>query len=184
MKNLAMHILDIAHNSIRAGATLIEIYFVQNVQKNELELVIKDNGDGMDKATLENVTDPYTTTRNTRKVGLGIPLLKQNAERCEGQFAISSAEKSGTMVNASFSLNHIDRPPVGDLVNTVVGLAAGTPKTDFIFTCITDQGEYVFKTREVKEVLEDTPISDTQVVKYLNEMVAENIKETCGIQID
>ena len=114
---------------------------------------------------------------------MGIPLLKQNAEAANGKFAISSAEKHGTMVQASFQLDHLDRPPMGDMTDTITGLAAGNANSDFIVTFITDQGEYIFNTAEVKEALEDTPIYDQQVVTYLKEMLTENIEANCGIQI-
>lgn len=180
MKNIAQHILDIAHNSISAESTLIDIYILKSQQKKLLELLIKDNGKGMSKEVLDKVADPYTTSRTTRKVGMGIPLLKQNAEQSDGTFSISSAEKKGTMVNASFQLDHLDTPPMGDVVDTVVGMATSQPEIDFIFTYITDQGEFIFNTKDVKEALDGTPMHDPQVVKYLKEMVVENIEEYCG----
>lgn len=183
MKNIAQHILDITQNAIRAKANIVEIYIHHSEKENLLELIIKDNGEGMNQDMVDRVTDPYTTTRNTRKVGMGIPLLKQNAEAAGGSFAISSAEKQGTMVQASFQLDHLDRPPLGDLTDTITSLAAGNADTDFIITFITDQGEYIFNTREVKEVLDDTPIYDSQVVKYLKEMLAENIEAQCSLKV-
>lgn len=183
MKNIALHILDIVHNSIRAEAKCVEVYILQSEKKNVLDIVIKDNGKGMSREMLEKVTDPYTTSRTTRKVGMGISLLKQNAEMSGGTFSISSAENKGTMLNATFQLDHLDTPPIGDIIDTMVGITAGTPQCDFMFTYITDKGEYLFNTKEVKEVLEETPISDPQVVKYLKEMLIENIEQDCGIKL-
>lgn len=180
MKNLALHILDIVQNSLRAEASLVDIYIHQNKKDNVMELVIKDDGKGMSQEMLDKVTDPYTTSRTERKVGLGISLLKQNAEQANGNFSISSGEGKGTMINAGFRLDHLDTPPLGDVIDTVVILTSGNPKSDFIYTHITDQGEYTFDSRKVKEVLEGVPIYDSQVVTFLREMLKENIEENCG----
>lgn len=180
MKNIAQHILDIAHNAISAESTLIDIYILKSHKKNLLELLIKDDGKGMSKEMLDKVADPYTTSRTTRKVGMGIPLLKQNAEQSAGKFSISSAEKKGTMVNASFQLDHLDTPPMGHVVDSVVGLATSQTEIDFIFTYMTDHGEFIFSTKDVKEALEGTPMHEPQVTRYLKEMIIENIEEYCG----
>lgn len=180
MKNLALHILDIVHNSIRAEASLVDIYLYQSQKKNTVELVIKDDGKGMSQEMLDKVTDPYTTSRKERKVGLGISLLKQNAEQANGNFTISSGEGRGTMINASFQLDHLDTPPPGDVIDTIVTLTTGNPKVDFIYSHITDQGEYIFDSRKVKEALDDVPIYDSQVANFLRDMLTENIEENCG----
>lgn len=182
MKNLALHILDIVHNSIRAEANLVDIYLYQSKKKNTTELVIKDDGKGMSQEMLDKVTDPYTTSRTERKVGLGISLLKQNAEQANGSFSISSGEGRGTMINASFQLDHLDTPPIGDIIDTIVTLTTGNPKVDFIYSHITDRGEYTFDSRKIKEVLEDVPIYDSQVATFLREMLKENIEENCGME--
>ena len=126
-----MHILDIVQNSIRGKASLIEILVNEDETKNLLEIRIRDNGKGMDKETLAHVEDPYTTTRTTRKVGMGLPLLKHSAEQANGFLKIYSEIGVGTLVQASFKYNHIDRPPLGDISGTVVLLAAANPNLDF-----------------------------------------------------
>ena len=182
MKNLALHILDIVQNSIRAEASLVDIYLYQSKKKNTVELVIKDDGKGMSQEMLKKVTDPYITSRKERKVGLGISLLKQNAEQANGSFSISSGEGRGTMLNATFQLDHLDTPPLGDVIDTIVILTTGNPKVDFIYSHITDQGEYTYDSRKVKEVLEDVPIYDSQVATFLRDMLRENIEENCGAE--
>ena len=176
--------MDIAQNSIRANAQLVEIYIMQSAKKNILDIIVKDDGKGMDSKMLEQVTDPYSTSRKDRKVGLGISLLKQNAEKTGGSFSISSALGKGTMLNACFTLDNIDTPPIGDIVDTIVALAAGNPDSEFIYSHITDDGEYTFKTTDVKEVLDGVPIYSSDVTKFLREMIKENILEYCKEQVD
>ncbi|MFA8450333.1 MAG: ATP-binding protein [Bacteroidales bacterium] len=179
MKDLSLHILDIVQNSTRAKAKLVEIYFVDSAKRNTIEIMIKDNGKGMNKETLDSVTDPYTTSRTTRKIGLGIPLLKQNVERCEGELSITSQENYGTILNANFKRDHIDRPPTGDLADTIALIFSGNPETNFIFTQITDNGEYTIKTTEIKEAIDGISIADPQVAKLMKEMIRENLLEIC-----
>lgn len=177
MKNLAMHIMDIAQNSVSAGAQLIELIIEESVKDNYYRIVIKDNGKGMDKQTAERVTDPFVTSRTTRKVGLGLPLLKQNAERTGGFFQLNSESGKGTEVCAEFVHNNFDRPPAGDLAGYAVLLATANPDIEFIYSHKTDEGIYVFDTREVKEALDGLPINDNSIYASLKELVAENLKE-------
>ncbi len=177
MKDLSLHILDIAQNSISAKATFIEILLVEDTLNDLFSITIRDNGCGMSKETLEKVVDPYYTSRTTRKVGLGIPLLKQNAERCEGHFSITSEENKGTELVATFRYNNIDRPALGDIAGVIVILATSNPKIDFVYTHRYNSKEYCFDTREVTKALEGTPINDLKVTRFLKEMVKENLDE-------
>ncbi len=177
MKDLSMHILDIAQNSTSANADLIEIQIIEKKIDNLLQIVIKDNGKGMSEELASKVLDPFVTTRTTRKVGLGLPLFKQNAERTGGQFNLKSEIGKGTVVEARFVLNNIDCLPLGDIGGVVVLLATCNPGIDFIYQHVTDSGEYVFDTLEVKSVLEDTPINDIKIVTYLKELIYENLME-------
>ncbi|MEA3505335.1 MAG: ATP-binding protein [Bacteroidota bacterium] len=184
MKTISLHIMDIVQNSIRAKAQTVEIYIMASEKKNILDIIVKDDGKGMNAEMLEQITDPFTTSRKDRKVGLGISLLKQNAEKTGGSFSISSAPEKGTMLNATFTLNNLDTPPIGDIVDTMVALTSGNPNNDFIYSHITDAGEYTFKTKKVKKILGDIAIYDTQVTKFLREMIKENILENCKIKVD
>lgn len=177
MKDLSMHILDIIQNSVRAKATMTELWIRENLSEDVYEIRIRDNGCGMDEEMVKKVTDPFFTTRTTRKVGLGLPLLKQNAERTGGSMSIKSEPGKGTEINAVFGHSNIDRPAIGDIAGTMVLLTGANPESDFVYTHKTDKGEYIFDTREVKEALEGVPINDSEVLAYLKEMIKENLKE-------
>lgn len=177
MNNISMHILDIVQNSISANATLIEIRIRENLEINVFDVLIKDNGKGMDDEFLEQVTDPYTTTRTTRKVGMGIPLLKHSAEQSNGYVKVYSAKQVGTTIEATFQRDHIDRPPLGDIAGTIVLLAAANPDIDFKYIHVVNNNKYIFDTREVKEILEEVKISDPKVRGMLKEMIKENLDE-------
>ncbi len=176
MKNIAEHILDIAQNSIRAQATQITIQMSESMVNNSYELVITDNGLGMDAETCKKVSDPFYTSRTTRKVGLGIPLLKQNAEQSGGLFRLESELGKGTEVTATFILNHIDKLPVGDIVGTYLLLFAANPAIEFIVTHKTDSGNLTFDTREAKQMLGHIPLSAAEVRNFLKEWFNENLQ--------
>lgn len=175
MKDLSLHILDIAQNSIVAGATEITISIREELQANRFVIEVKDNGSGMSPEVLQRVADPYYTTRSTRKVGLGIPLLKQNAEVAGGSLRLSSQPGEGTTLVATFGHNHIDRPPLGDIAGVVVLLAGANPETRFTYVHKVENKQYVFDTREIAEVLEGLPLSDASVARLLKELINENL---------
>jgi len=177
MNNIAMHILDIVQNSISAKAKLIEISIHENYNSNILTIAIKDNGIGMDEEFVARVIDPYTTTRTTRKVGLGIPLLKDSAQQSNGYIKLNSEKGIGTSIQATFQNDHIDRPPLGDIAGTIVLLSAANPDIDFKYIHQINENKYVFDTREIKNVLDDVRISDPKIRGYLKEMINENVKE-------
>jgi len=174
MNDLSLHILDIVQNSITAGANLIGIDVIENIPENTLTICISDNGKGMSPEQVANVTDPYFTSRTTRKVGLGIPLFKQNAEMSGGRFCIESELGKGTIVIAVFGHNHLDRPPLGDVANAVVLLVSSNPAIDFVYTYGFNEKTYIFDTKEVKEALGEMPINMPQVIRMLTEMIQEN----------
>ena len=177
MKELSLNILDIAQNSIKAGAEIVEITINENSEKLHFEIV--DNGCGMSEEFLKDVTNPFTTTRKTRKVGLGLPFLKMAAEMTGGTFDIvskSEAEFSdhGTKVSAVFLKNSIDYIPLGDIIGTVCTLIQGAEHIDFVFIHKIDDKEVKLDTREMREMLGyDIPLSTPQVLlwakEYLNE---------------
>lgn len=177
MKDLSMHILDIAQNSITAGAETIEVEITENRVTDQYRIVITDNGKGMTAAYAAKVTDPYITSRTTRKVGLGLPLLKQNAERTGGSLEVKSETDKGTRITALFSLKNIDRPPLGDIGGTMVLLAAANLNIRFIYRHITEKDTFTFDTREVNATLEGMPISEAGVIRFLKEMIRENLQE-------
>ncbi len=169
-RELAQHISDIAENGIKAGATCLEIEITEDTAQDSLSIVIRDNGSGMDADMVARVTDPWVTTRTTRKVGLGIPFFKQAAEMSGGHFSITSELGRGTVTAATFGLHHIDRPPLGDVVGTMLCLIVGNPHVDFVFRYRRNGDSYELDTRAIREVLgEDVPLSDPEVLAYLRE---------------
>ncbi len=169
-RELSQHISDIAENGIKAGASRIEIEIVEDSAQDLLSIVIRDNGSGMSPEMVARVTDPWVTTRTTRKVGLGIPFFKQTAEMCGGHFFIQSELGRGTVTGATFGLHHIDRPPLGDVIGTLLCLIVGNPQVDFAFRYQKDGEIYELDTRAIKDVLgEDVPLSDPDVLGYLRE---------------
>ena len=169
MKELSLNILDITYNSIKANAKKIEIKISERVSCNMLEIEIKDNGCGMDEEFLCRVTDPFVTTRTTRKVGLGIPLFKQSAEDTEGRFSIQSKVREGTTVYASFRLNHLDRAPIGDMASTMVSLIQANDTIRFVYRHTTDEGTFTLDTDELHEQLGDIPLSEPAVLSWIGE---------------
>ncbi|MDO4488651.1 MAG: ATP-binding protein [Eubacteriales bacterium] len=178
MTEISLNILDVAENSTRAGATLVEITLAADTKADTLTLVIKDNGCGMTPEQVEHVTDPFFTTRTTRKVGLGVPFLKQAAESTGGSFTIESEVGVGTTDTAVFGLSHIDRMPLGDITTTIQNLIIYHPDTDFLYTYRYDDKEFVLDTREFREVLGGVPLDTPDVAQYIKEYLAENKQET------
>lgn len=177
MTELALHILDIAQNSIRANASLVEIYITENPENNSYRIEIKDDGSGMDAETVERVTDPFYTTQSTRKVGLGLPLLKQNAEQTGGSLQIESTPGIGTDVIAIFGLNHIDRPVLGDITGTILILLSNETGADVLYRHQTLQGEFNFDSREIKKILGGVPIATAEIREFLRAMLLENLEQ-------
>ena len=175
MKELSLNILDVAKNSVSAGAENIEISLVTDAE-GIMTLVIKDDGCGMSEETLRNVTDPFYTTRTTRKVGMGIPLLKLAAEQTGGRLEMESsqdAEKHGTVVRAIFDTKSIDFMPVGDIVSTVCVLIAGSPEIDFKFTDTSALYTVSLDTAELRAVLGDVSLAEPEVGMWISEYLKE-----------
>lgn len=174
MNNLSFHITDIIANSIRAKASEIGLFIEERDSRITIRIV--DNGLGMDTGTVVRVTNPFYTTRTTRKVGLGIPFLIQNAEQTGGGVSITSEPGKGTVVTASFRSDHIDCPPWGDLSGTVAMLITGNPDINICFEY--QEGETIFSisTNEIKETLNDIPLSHPKVMLLVKEMIKENIR--------
>ncbi len=183
MKELSLNILDITYNSIKAQATRIEISISECKAKNLVEIKITDDGCGMDEKFLQQVTDPFVTTRTTRKVGLGIPLFKQSAEDTGGEFIIASKVGEGTSVYASFGLDHLDRAPIGDMSSTLISLIQANDGIRFIYRHKTDRGEFILDTDELHAQLGDIPLSEPAVLGWISEYINENLDEIQGGKI-
>lgn len=154
MEDLSLHVLDIAENSIGAKASRIEIKVVEDIGRDLLMIEIEDNGQGMDEESIKRVLDPFFTTRTTRKVGLGLPLLSQAARESGGDFEIESKVGRGTRVKATFGYSHIDRKPLGNMEATLTTLIAGNPNIDFIYKHKKDGLEYRLDTKEIRARIE------------------------------
>lgn len=177
MKELSLNILDIAENSVKAGATLITVSLTQ--AGNVLTIDITDDGCGMDAETVRRVTDPFYTTRTTRKVGLGLPLLKLEAEQTGGTLTVTSRTAAqcpdghGTTVRATFHTDHIDCMPLGDVTATLVTLIQGHPQEELAFSHRTDAGTVTLDTRQLREVLGDVPLDTYEVLKWIEGYLRE-----------
>ena len=173
MKEISLHILDIMHNSITAGATLVELTVEEDANKDILSFTVKDNGKGMSSEVLLVVTDPFTTGRTTRKVGLGIPLVKQAAEATGGNMTITSELGVGTTLTATFCYSHIDRQPLGDIVQTMHQLITSFEDVDFLYTHIINSKSFTVDTREIKKVLGGVSLRENDISVWLFEYLKE-----------
>lgn len=177
MKELSLNILDIAENSVKAGATLITVSLTQ--AGNVLTIEITDDGCGMDAETVRRVTDPFYTTRTTRRVGLGLPLLKLEAEQTGGTLTVTSRTAAqspdghGTTVRATFHTDHIDCMPLGDVTATLLTLIQGHPQEELAFSHRTDAGTVTLDTRQLREVLGDVPLDTYEVLKWIEGYLRE-----------
>lgn len=180
MKELSLNILDIVENSVKAGATLTEILLTEENEK--LTLVIKDDGCGMSPEVVKQVINPFYTTRTTRSVGLGVPLLKMAAEQTGGSFEIESHTLvldsfQGTTVTAVFDTSHIDFTPLGDVVSSITTLIQGHPDTDFYFHHTKGGNEVLLDTRQLREILEGVPLNSYEVIKWVEEYLKEQYED-------
>lgn len=174
MPEISLNILDVAQNSITAKASLVEIDVIVDRDADTLTVVIEDNGCGMNEEQVRQVTDPFYTTRKTRKVGLGIPFFKLAAESTGGSFSIISAIGKGTVVKAVFGFSHIDRMPLGDINSTIHTLIRYNTGLDFLYKYQVDGKSFELDTREFKQILGDVPLDSFEVSEYIKEYLDEN----------
>jgi anti-sigma regulatory factor (Ser/Thr protein kinase) len=177
MQDLSLHILDIAENSVEAQAKTIEIRLEENRPKDLLILEIVDDGKGMDKKMQGRVLDPFVTTRKTRRVGLGLPLLAQAARAANGSLKVESRVGKGTRVRATFALSHIDRKPLGDIGQTIIVLIMGHPEIDIVYTHTVNHHEYRLDTREIRTQLDGIPIHSPEVITALKKNIGEGLDQ-------
>ena len=174
MEELSLHVLDIVQNSISAGATLIEVEIIEDKENDTLTITVKDNGKGMEEKVLNKVTDPFTTGRKTRRVGLGIPLLKLAAEMTGGHISLESEVGVGTKISAVFRLSHIDRQPLGDIASTMHQLIIMNEQTDFLYLHKVGEKEFLLDTREIKKILNGVSLNEHEVMLWLLDFIKEN----------
>lgn len=176
MQEISLNILDIAQNSIRANASLIEILVEENPKEDIFAFSIKDNGCGMDAQMVKNVTDPFVTTRTTRKVGLGISLLKAAAQQTGGDIELKSEVGKGTTIRAHFSYSSIDRQPLGDIAAVIVSLISMNPDIDFSYSHSFNEESFTLDTRELRKILgEEVRLSEISVAQWIGEYINEEL---------
>ena len=173
MEDLSLHILDIAENSIAAGAHNISIVVTENAAHDLLTIEITDDGKGMSSEVLRNAADPFYTTRTTREIGFGLALLKEAAEMAGGGMEIQSTLNSGTKVRATFQLGHIDRKPLGDMVETITALLCSSVEIHVLYVHARDGNKVVFDTREIRDELGSISLNSVKAISvirgYLNQ---------------
>lgn len=177
MDDLSLHVLDIIENSVAAGATEIEIHIREDIAENLLVIEISDNGKGMSMEQLNRVLDPFYTTKNVRRVGLGLSMLAQATKEAAGSCDIRSQPGKGTQIIAKFVYDHIDRKPLGDMAETVAACIAGSgAKVNLTYSHRKGDQEFVFSTAEIKKVLEDVSISHPEVTTFIKKEIQDGLK--------
>lgn len=174
MEDLSLHILDIAENSINAGAKNIEIKIIEDSSKDLLIIEIEDDGKGMDTDTIANVTNPFFTTRTTRRVGLGLAFLEESANSAGGKLSVVSELQKGTKVIAEFQLSHIDRKPVGNIADTLVTLVSTNEEVNIRYIENKNRSKFIFDTRDIKSIFPGMHINSTEVLILIKKYIQEN----------
>lgn len=180
MQEISLNILDIAQNSIRAGAKNIHIEIVEDVFEDLFEFTVQDDGCGMSEELLRRVTDPFVTTRTTRKVGLGISLLKSAAQQAGGDVAIKSKLGEGTTLTATFSYSSIDRQPLGDIAAVIVSLISMNTQCDFCYKHTVNKKTFELDTRELRNILGDVSLAEISVAQWITQYINEGLTEIYG----
>jgi len=177
MREIALHLLDIAENSVAAGAHTITMKVCEDLRHDRLTACVTDDGKGMDAEMVAKVVDPFITSRTTRKVGLGIPLFKAAAEACNGGLVIRSEPGKGTCLEVDFQHSHIDRMPLGDLASTILTLVVAYPHIRWIFeyTAVAKNGlpqeQFIFDTQPVVDELGEIPLTEPEILAFLRETI-------------
>lgn len=177
MEDISLHILDIAENALKAGATRIEIHIIEDIENDLLKLQILDNGKGMDEKMVQAVTDPFMTTRTERRIGLGLPFLVESARMAGGDIKIKSEQGKVTMIEADFVYSNIDRKPLGDIIRTMMVLIAGNHEVDFKYYHQKGIQSYCLDTTELRRQLEEIPINHPDVIGFIRKDMEQGLKE-------
>jgi hypothetical protein len=179
LEDLSAHVLDIAENSVMAGADTITIEIRESVKDDVLVFSVEDNGRGMSEDFIARVTDPFTTTRTTRRVGMGLPFLKQSAELCGGGLDIKSKVGAGTKITATFQDSSVDRPPLGDIPATVMTLVMGSPEVHWRYSHRTDGGEFLLDSDDIIDALDGDRemLRSPEIGLWLKEFISEGLSD-------
>jgi hypothetical protein len=176
LRELSLHLIDVAENGIAAGADLITIKVSEREKDNLMEITIADNGRGIPSDLLEKVADPFFTTKTTRRIGLGLSLFKEASARCEGEFHITSEEGKGAEVSASFRLDHIDLAPAGDIAGSISCLIMGNPGVDFLYVHEINGDSFSIDTRDIRKELGGVPINTPEIIRWIINTINGSLK--------
>jgi len=176
MRELSLHILDLVQNSIEAGANQVTLDIVEDRHtKDTLVIRVIDNGRGMDEVTCQKVLDPFVTTRTTRRIGLGLPLVDMSTKRCNGHLVVTSTPGHGTVVEALYQHSHLDRPPLGNIVETLKSIVIANPELEFSYCHTVDGAVFSLATKQLIEILGDIPLTQPDVLVWLHEYLTSNV---------
>lgn len=177
MNDLSLHILDVSENSIDADAKNLEIIINEDTKKDILTIEINDDGKGIEEEMLNQIQNPFITSRTTRKVGLGIPFFKEAAESCDGNLIIKSAKGVGTRIKAAFKHSHIDRKPLGDIAETLIALILRADKTEILYYHKKNGKDFTFRTKDLKLQLKTRSLKEPVLLKSIKEIIKQKISE-------
>lgn len=180
VEDICFHIVDMVENAVAAGAETIDVFIFESDAENLLRLEVRDNGRGMDREAVEKAQDPFYTTKEFKRVGLGIPLLKATAQICHGDFRIDSRPGEGTSIRASMEKGHIDCPPLGNVADTIVGLLVSFDDRNLRFVYRNDSGEFSLSTAEIRQQVGDLHFSHPDVFRFLKGYVGEKLGALVG----
>lgn len=175
MRELSLHILDLVQNSIEAGSSIVRLDIIENKAEDFLSITVSDNGRGMHKDEIIAVRDPFVTSRTTRRIGLGLPLIEMYTKMCEGSLSIKSKKGTGTMVEAVFKYGHIDRPPLGNIKDTIKTIIIANPYLDFQYSHTVNNHRFKFEADDIRASLDGIPISHPEVIQWLDEYLEDNL---------
>lgn len=184
MRDLSLHLLDIIRNSVSAGAAKVTVTVLSDIDKGKLHIIIRDDGAGMDEEMLKRADDPFMTTRTTRRVGMGIPLFKAAALRAAGDLEIKSARGQGTTLKGTFDIAHIDRPPLGDLPETMANVIMSDPEIEFELVLDNCKERFVFNSFSIREQLGGVKLNEFEVLEWIKGYVGEGVKAILGGVLD
>ena len=180
MHEISLHILDLVENSTGAGATIVSVSVEEDSRRDELRIRIADNGKGMDASLVLKVTDPFVTSRTTRKVGLGLPLMDMTTRMCDGGLRITSAKGVGTTVDATWRLSHLDRPPLGNMAATLKTILVMNPELRFRYCHTVGEHSFLLDSGEIRLALGDLPLTQPEVLEWIDAYLKENLSILYG----
>lgn len=180
MREISLHILDLVQNSIEAGATSINLEIIENFNEDVMIIRVTDNGRGMDEKMRQLVIDPFITTRTTRRIGLGLPLMDMTTKRCGGYLTIASTPGRGTVIEAMFQHSHLDRPPLGNMVETITNILVANPELQFSYQHAVGDKTFIVSSQEIADILKGIPLTQPDVLVWLREFLSENIANLYG----